>query len=370
MQSDRARPGLRASLLRAVYGVSFAVMGLIAVAASAQAQDVDLSELSFDELLDVDVISVGVLGTHTHLKGEWMLGYGYMQMGMGQLRTGSQPIGAQDVLQDFMVTPTAMSMRMHMVHLMYAPSDAITIMAMAPYLNMSMDHQTRMGMTFTAESQAIGDVSLEAFYTLFGNVKRDAYHASAWGTHRVILKGGVSLPTGSIEARDDLPSGPDQRLPYPMQIGAGTFTLLPGLAYLGESGAWAWGGELDTRIQIGTNRNGYQLGNAVHLSASGSRGLTNQLSFVAGVDGGVWGDIEGSDPTLMPGMVPTADPQLRGGKRVDLSVGLNFYVPHGGVNKGQRLTVTTIVPLFESLDGPQLGNDWTISLGWSWTLAG
>ena len=35
----------------------------------------DMADLTFDELLDVDVMLVDVLGGHTHIAGEWMDGH-------------------------------------------------------------------------------------------------------------------------------------------------------------------------------------------------------------------------------------------------------------------------------------------------------
>ena len=119
-----------------------------------------------------------------------------------------------------------MAMEMHMVEVMYAPSDAVTIMAMVPYRQLSMDHQTRMDMEFTTDAQGVGDVGIHGLYSAFGNIERGPFSSSAWGPHRIVLRGGVVFPTGSIGARDDLPAGPDQKLPYPMQVGAGTTTLI------------------------------------------------------------------------------------------------------------------------------------------------
>jgi hypothetical protein len=48
--------------------------------------------------------------------------------------------------------------------------------------------------------------------------------------HRLLLKGGLGLPTGSIDATmDGVP------LEYPMQLGSGTVSLLPGFTYLGQA---------------------------------------------------------------------------------------------------------------------------------------
>ncbi len=66
-------------------------------------------------------------------------------------------------------------------------------------------------------------------------------------------------------------------------------------------------------------------------------------------------------------MVPTADPNRRGGERVDLLFGVNFYVPEGSL-KGHRLAVRAGLPIYQSLDGPQLETDWQFTIGWQWVF--
>ncbi len=42
----------------------------------------EFSELGLEDLLAVEVVPISVLGTHTHLEGEWMIGYRFMTMAM------------------------------------------------------------------------------------------------------------------------------------------------------------------------------------------------------------------------------------------------------------------------------------------------
>ena len=74
----------------------------------------------------------GILGGHVHEAGEWMVGYRYKFMDMDGNRTGTNRVSTADVFAEgFMVSPTRMTMQM--VHLMHAPSDTFTWMAMAPF---------------------------------------------------------------------------------------------------------------------------------------------------------------------------------------------------------------------------------------------
>lgn len=339
------------------------VLGIVTVVSwgydCAQAEpQIDFTQLSFEELVEADAIALNVLGTHTHFAEEWMLGYQYMFMRMDGNRDGTDRVSSGEVLRDFPVTPTDMNMEMHMGEVMYAFTDNLTLMAMLPYIRLSMDHITRTGVRFTTTSEGIGDFRVKGIYTLYRN---------EFDRHRVLVSAGVSLPTGSIDKQDDTPVGPDQQLPYPMQLGSGTFDLLPGLTYLGQTDNWGWGGEALVTLRLGENGNDYTLGNRYHLAAWGSRKLTQWLSSSVRIAGQIWDNINGADPALNPAMVSTADPKRRGGKRVDLLLGIDLYVPRGKL-KGLRMAVEGGVPLYQSLDGPQLETDWLVRLAGAWTF--
>ncbi len=326
--------------------------------ARAQETPPDLAELSLKELLSINVLSVNALGTHTHLAGELMVGYRYMYMSMDGNRDGTQDLSESEVLQDFMVTPTDMTMQMHMFEIMYAPSNDLTLMVMLPYQQRSMDHLTRMGGQFTTESAGIGDVVVEALYTVLGDVTRD--------NHRLLVNPRLTLPTASIDKRGPTPAGLNQKLPYPMQLGPGTVDVRPAITYLGEADRWAWMIQTSGTVRFGKNGNEYALGNRLHLTAWGAWAWTDWFSPNLGVQGNLWGNVDGADPELNPAVVPTADPLRRGGGSVDLALGLTFYIPTGRL-EGNRLAAELVRPVYQSLDGPQLERDWQLTVGWTWT---
>jgi hypothetical protein len=329
--------------------------------ARAQERPTDLTELTLEELMEVNVISIDVLGTHTHLAGQWMLTYKYMFMWMDGNRDGTDRISHRKVHEKFDMAPTEMAMEMHMPMVMYAPTDDLTLHAMLPYIRKSMKHITRDGVRFSERTEGIGDLKVEALYTLYGNVRR--------GTHRFILDAGLSFPTGSIDKKD---FGPDRsmgrfRLEYPMQLGSGTFDLYPGITYLGQTENWAWGAEIIPTIRVGKNNHGYRLGNQYYFGARLVHKLTDWLSTSVRVNGQVWENIHGSDRALNPAEEPSKDPNKQGGRRVDLLLGINVYVPKG-VLKGQRLAIEGGFPIYQSLDGPQLETRWQLTVGWQWVF--
>ncbi len=247
---------------------------------------------------------------------------------------------------------------MHMAMLMYAPSDDLTLMAMLPYKRLAMDHITRTGIKFRTVSEGIGDLELSGLYTFF---RRE------FDRHRLILTAGLSVPTGSIDEKDFLanPGLGKLKLPYPMQLGSGTVDLLPGITYLGQLEDWAWTVEASGTIRLGRNNNSYTLGDRLHVSGSGNWRATDWLSPSVRLDGQIWGNIDGADPDLNPALVPTADPNRRGGARADVLFGLDFYISEG-ILQGNRFAIQGGLPIYQNLDGPQLETDWQLSVGWQW----
>ena len=116
----------------------------------------------------------------------------------------------------------------------------LLLLLVLPYVRKAMDHLRMDGARFTTRARGLGDVQLSGLYSVYRN-----------DNHRVIGKGGLSLPSGSINARDNLPGMmgmPDaiQRLPYPMQLGSGTWDLLLGATYLGQVTKLSWGADIYT----------------------------------------------------------------------------------------------------------------------------
>ena len=303
---------------------------------------------------------IGVMGDHVHHEGEFMLSYRYMNMHMDGNRDGNDRVSREEVLRDFLVAPTEMNMEMHMVGAMYAPKDWITLMIMIPFVQIEMDHITRMGQRFTTRSKGIGDITTSALVKLW---EEEA--------HQVHANIGFSWPSGSIDREDNTPAsmGNDVTLPYPMQIGSGSVELLPGLTYNGQMELFSWGAQGMGTIRLHENEQDYRVGNEYMLTGWAS------VKPLRWVSGGVrlqwrqWFDVEGEDSRI-PGVmgrppettVPTADPNLRGGQQLDIGPSVNFLVPEG-VFKGVRLAFEFLVPIHRKLDGPQLETDWTLTAG-------
>jgi len=314
---------------------------------------------------------IGVMGEHMHKEGEWMFSYRYMLMEMDGNLDGSSGVSTDAILEDYMVAPENMTMEMHMLGAMYAPSDDLTLMLMVPLLNNEMDHTLQMmggmgGMgemlmrsEFTTETDGIGDVKVGGLYRL--NQTDDS---------TLILNMTLSLPTGSIDEKDvtGMSMGNEVQLPYSMQLGSGTYDIKPGLTYTVSQPTYSWGAQTIATLRLDENDNGYTLGDRIMATAWYARPFADTFSWsVRGVYE-YWDDIDGEDEKLNPmmkTMVPTADPDLRGGQRFDLAAGVNWILPG---TKTNRLALELIKPVYQDLNGPQMEMDYSVVLGWQLSL--
>lgn len=305
---------------------------------------------------------IGLMGDHLHDAGEWMISYRYMFMRMDENYDGTDSISDAEVLgSGYMVSPTDMDMDMHMIGLMYAPNERLTLMAMVNYLDLSMNH-VRSDMAvmmmggpkrFKTTSSGIGDTTLSALFRI-SQSSNQTVHGGL----------GLILPTAEVDKHDVIPGPGDTRLPYPMQLGAGSWGLAPSLTINSHHGLWSWGAQASAKIYLDDNDEGYRLGNRGELTTWISRNVSENTSLSFRAIASTWEDIHGTDKDLLPLPVPTADPDLRGGSRLDVALGLNLY----DSTRAFQFGVEVGAPVWQDLDGPQLGTEWFAILGaqYSW----
>lgn len=314
---------------------------------------------------------ISVMGDHTHAKSGWMMSYRTMHMDMDGMRYGTDRVSSGDVFaESYSVTPESMSMEMHMLGLMYAPTDKLTLMLMSNYIETEMDHRVlpmsagmiNNGSTkFTTETSGIGDVKLGGLYRFYLKENRKAH-----------LGLSLSLPTGSIDEKDTTPGmgGPANRqLPAPMQLGSGTYDLLPSLTYVQQFEDWSYGAQANAIIRLESeNDNGYRLGNVFGATTWVGSNLNEWVGINTGLNYTYTSKLKGSQDdvgTMGPNgkSVTTAYESNTGGERLDAIFGINLYVPTGSL-KGQRIAIDLRLPLWQDLNGYQLETDYALTLGW------
>lgn len=318
---------------------------------------------------------LGVMGDHTHDKGEWMFSYRHMRMEMNGNLRGNDSISPTEIVStlanphagpaNVRVVPTQMTMQMHMLGAMYGVTDKLTIMAMAMYHKKDMEHLTFAGMSgttergrFTTRSSGWGDTSLGGIYKLYENEN-----------HTLNASLGISAPTGSIKEEDTVltPMGttPTLRLPYAMQLGSGTWDALPSLTYSGHSKNTGWGLQYKGTIRLeDENSQNYKLGNQHIVTGWAGYKFTEQFAATANIRGESLGKIKGSD-TQITAPVQTANPDNYGGKVVSLGLDLN-YRPHIPSLKGIEIGIGISAPAYQDVNGVQMERDWNLNAGISY----
>lgn len=329
-----------------------------------------------------DHAPISVMDDHTHAKDGWMLSYRYMNMQMDGMRHGTDRVSSSEVLAadgGYTVTPEWMTMDMHMLGLMYAPTDKLTLMLMANYIETEMKHSVRPlpplvaaigDDEFTTRSSGLGDIEVSALYRFYLEKNRKAHFGL-----------GLSLPTGSIDEKDRTPRPPatmgamatfnKNQLPASMQLGSGTFDLLPSLTYVQQFEDWSWGAQANGVIRMESeNDNDYRLGNKFELLNWVGYNLTEWLGLNGGLSYGYTGKLKGDQNgvgTAGPmglNSVTTAFADNYGGERLDVILGINLLKPDGFL-RGHRLSVDVRLPLWQDLNGYQLETDSVVTVGWS-----
>ncbi|MEM7018762.1 MAG: transporter [Pseudomonadota bacterium] len=322
---------------------------------------------------------IGVMAEHYHEKGEWMVSYRFMHMMMKGNRAGKDNLSPETIATTIpnrffgrpmqppilRVVPTEMPMNMHMFGVMYAPLDQLTLMLMLNVLDKKMDHLTFQGPAgnrvrggFTTGSSGLGDVSLSGLIRLLETPD-----------YRIHVTLGLSFPTGSTDEADEVlaPTGmrPTLRLPYPMQLGSGTYDPIVGLTWVGHIERYGWGVQWRSVFRTGDNDEGYTLGDEHRLSGWVSYLWSPGVSTSIRLESYHRGNIGGIDPVIVA-PVQTADPDNQGIDRLDVSLGLNF----AGTDEwaGHRVGFEVSRPLMQDLDGPQLKTDWQLMIGYQYAF--
>jgi hypothetical protein len=310
---------------------------------------------------------LGVYGAHVIKPGKWQIAYTYGHMAMDGNLIGTDSVSTRALLQRYNVVPMSMSVDMHMVGLMRGMTENLSLMVMVPYYFKTMTMMMRKspkvmqpGITFQTHADGIGDLQLGGTYSLYRS-----------GMHQLVFYGGVSIPTGSIDVRDNTPTKQNAKLGYTMQFGSGTADLNPALTYMGKWEKVFWGTQVSGIARFYDNRNHYRWGSRYRITSwLGYRLITTPYySCIAStrLDWQSWGNIHGADPELNPLSTPAMDPNNRGGSRLDFLPGFSLYIDKGKL-QGNRLFIEGGIPIYQYLEGPQGETTWMVMAGWKFVF--
>jgi hypothetical protein len=331
----------------------------------------------------------GVMFDHALPKsGDFMVGYRYMRSEQsGDVMLGSHPASINTVRADgcggrgCAVTPNFMAMNMHMLDLMVAPTDWLTLMLMPQWAGMEMTMTANPNVHFNTihgdhptghahQTGGIGDLGIYALFKVF-----DKPH------HHLTLSLGGTAPTGDadISLRKTLVTPVDnQRIHYGMQLGSGTWDFKPSLTYTGEMDKFLWGAQATGTVRLeDRNESGFAFGDIFQGSIWGGYHWTNWLAtMVRGVytsQGKVQGAYPASTeidsntklPFIPQHIGPFDFPANYGGQLVDLGLGVNVTVPSGAL-VGNSLKFEWLQPVHTDYNGYQHDRDYALNVTWSY----
>jgi len=296
------------------------------------------------------VFPVSVKGRKNMMSKKIMFGYKFGTMDMDCCRDSTSSIN-NDFIQNlgYSMAPTDMTMDMHMFSAMYAVNDKISLMAMLPYIEKEMDMVMLTGMMagkkHSHSSRGIGDLSIAGLYKL---------------SNKSNVKLSLSIPTGEFDEKDHNMSGMLKTLPYPMQLGSGTYDVTLGYSYQEILESWSYGFQVNAVKRFDYNSEDWKYGDRREVSAWISKPLSKSLSVSLGLDIEHQDNIRGKSSNRN-NMIPTWNEYFHSYLRVSPNIGINYRIP----NSKSRIGVQCGVPAYSDVNGPQMDPDFKCNLGFS-----
>lgn len=297
------------------------------------------------------VAPVGIIADRTLAAGALEVGYRFSNVDAEGIKSGPDRLGEDDVLRIFQFVPIARSVDTHVLTLGYGVDDDITVMANLGYV--SKRRETASADAFVIqETSDIADAEIDVLWDVW---ERGAYRAH--------VQLGAVIPLGSVEETGVFPDASEAPLPYDMQIGTGSWALVPGAVVATQNENGTVGLQLLGVIHLTENNRDWRPGNRVEANAWAAYRLNDIFSISSGVRASGSEAIEGFDVELETFRDPGDLSLSFGGTRVDIPLGLNVRLQDGPL-AGHRFGVEFAWTVHENLDGPLLASDWGFTVGW------
>ena len=283
--------------------------------------------------------------------GEWRLSYRYLGRFQSGNRVGSKKISARVASRfqqpPYIIVPETRDTSMHIAGLEWSPHERVTLLVRVPVI--TIDETSLAIVPPPIPKTRISGVGDMTFGVLVPFMRKGEESTSVTLT--------IGAPTGSIKKL-----GPTGEHSYPIQTGGGSWTMSPGINYSGRYRDLSWGGQFAAIFSLNDNELNYQRGTEWRLTAWLGWSLGDWVSTSLRAEWNRWGNVSGGDRSLsLPFDSPAQDPWKQGGQRFDMGPGINIKVPRWA---GQRFAIEALFPLWQDLDGPQLGNSWVLNAAW------
>lgn len=310
--------------------------------------------------------------------GDIMVGYRYMYgRRAGDILHGTNSVSDQEVVNkgcsdeiNCRFIQPYMEMSMHMINIMYAPTDWLNLMLMPTFIDMEMNLRELDGRPPPVDgvhehtgvgghtTGGVGDTVISSLFKLYDQPG-----------HHLHLGLGLSAPTGNVDlefrriARED-----GSIVHFAMQLGSGTWDFLPNLTYTGEYNDWSWGAQLKGEVRMqNENESGYRLGNELQTSLWGSYKVTDWLSSSIRGIYSTQAAIKGDFNTFSGRVGPMDFPANHGGNFGDIGFGVNISIPRGDL-VGNSFAFEWLQPIVDDVNGYQIKRQGALAASWSYAF--
>ena len=297
---------------------------------------------------------IGVIADHGYKAGDIMFSQRGTVIGLQALQSGTNTIiDTTDVLKDYMLAPKSLITSTQMFSATYAPHDHITLMVIMNY------HERYMQMEGSLQHQGGHHKNPVRIYDIdskgFGDIKFDTLLTLLKKGHLTLIGNiGVSLPAGSIaETGDD-----GWVLPYPMQLGSGSYEARPGITLFGTKEDWSYGSQLLSSLPLNQNARKYWHGNTFTVTAWSTQRVNNWFQFGGRLLFSHKAAFSSSNPELNQNISPIHQIDSQGSTQLDIAISTDFMIPTPtrGPLQRNRLAFEIQIPVYQNLKGIQLIN--------------
>jgi hypothetical protein len=287
--------------------------------------------------------------------------YRFSRMEDQGLTFGNGDFSDEDALELFTFVPIERTAEAHLISLAFGATEDVTVSVTAGW-TVKKRVLVNDEVIFSTDARGMTDLQADALWQV--------YSRGAWRGH---VQMGLIVPTGSIEEQGDFPASGDfgeatgVQLPYDMQIGSGSVTLVPGLAAQVMNEVGSVGGQVRGYFPVTDNDRDWRPGNRLDARVWLARRFNDHVSASTGVRASVSNAISGSDPALETLRDPGDLALSFATQRVDLPIGINFRLTEGPF-AGHRIGAEAFWTVHQNTDGPQIAADWGFSVGWQMEL--
>ncbi len=298
----------------------------------------------------------GIVGDMVLPSGAFDLQYTFSQENFSGVQFGTTEIPFVNVLEIYESSPFQRRNRVHRLNLAYGLTGNLTVRVAGAFAEYSRDVLDQDLFLFATENDGLTDLEVEAMLT--------AYNTDALRSH---LSLGVEVPLGSTDEVGVNAIDGTAILPYRMQLGTGSYAIVPGVTAQVQNEHGTVGAQVKARLRVNDNDRDYRWGDDVTANIWAALHLNEVIAMHTGVRAYREGSIEGFDAAMDPSRDPGEDVFLSAGTKVVIPLGINFRLTEG-VLAGNTFGFEFLWPVHQDYENFRLTAERGFNITWRRTF--